>query len=244
VTLTFGLLAETLIFSRGTFLQGGVGVFLNRPNFVNGDLAFAYLALIVFVIFAALTLNLRRSTTGMALRAVRDSEPASRTSGLSVLQVKVIAGAVAAFVAAVGGGFLALDARVAQPQSFSTFAGLVWLAVVVTLGVRSITAAALGGLAFALLPGVFQTYIPARWGEVPAILFGLGAVMVARHPEGVVLHNGRQLRLLLLRVASRTNRGEVSDAVAGAEHRPGDPDGAVAHTGVAPGGSGAKPVPR
>jgi branched-chain amino acid transport system permease protein len=244
VTLTFGLLAETLIFSRSDFQKGGVGVFLNRPSFVNGDLAFAYLALVVFVIFALLTLNLRRSTSGMALRAVRDSEPASRTLGLSVLQVKVIVGAVAAFVAAVGGGFLALDARVAQPQSFSTFLGLVWLAVVVTLGVRSITAAALGGLAFALLPGVFQTYIPARWGEVPAILFGLGAVMVARHPEGVVLHNGRQLRLLLLRVASRTKRREVSDGVAGAEHRLGDPDGAVAHTGVAPGGSGAKAVPR
>src|SRR5207248_798753 len=153
VTLTFGLLAETLIFSRGRFLQGGVGVFLNRPSFANGDLAFSYLALIVFAIFAVLTLNLRRSTSGMALRAVRDSEAASRTSGLSVLQVKVIVGAVAAFVAAVGGGFLALDARVAQPQSFATFAGLVWLAVVVTLGVRSITAAALSGLAFALLPG-------------------------------------------------------------------------------------------
>jgi branched-chain amino acid transport system permease protein len=144
----------------------------------------------------------------------------------------------------VGGGFLALDSRVAQPQSFSTFAGLVWLAVVVTLGVRSITAAALGGLAFALLPGVFQTYIPARWGEVPAILFGLGAVMVARHPEGVVLHNGRQLRLLLLRLASRVKGREPGDELAGAERRLGGADGAVAHTTVATGGSGAKPVPR
>src|SRR5205085_6215049 len=104
-----------------------------------------------------------------------------------------------------------------QPQSFSTFAGLVWLAVVVTLGVRSITAAALGGLAFALLPGVFQTYIPARWGEVPAILFGLGAVMVARHPEGVVLHNGRQLRLLLAKIAPRSEGRERSRAPAGAD---------------------------
>ena len=53
----------------------------------------------------------------------------------------------------------------AQPQSYETFAGLVWLAVVVTMGVRSITAAALGGLAFALLPGVFQTYFPAAGGR-------------------------------------------------------------------------------
>jgi branched-chain amino acid transport system permease protein len=227
VTLTFGLLAETLIFSRNTFLQGGVGVVFNRPTFANGDLAFSYLALVVFLIFALLTLNLRRSTSGLALRAVRDSEPASRTLGLSVLQVKVIVGALGAFVAAVGGGFLALDARIAQPQSYATFAGLVWLAVVVTLGVRSITAAALSGLAFALLPGIFQTYVPARWGEVPALLFGLGAVMVARHPEGVVPFNGRQLRLLLAKVAPRIERRQASVASAGAEFQLPEPDGAA-----------------
>ncbi len=177
VTLTFGLLVETLVFTRSRFLQDGLGVPLSRPSFATTDLAFAYLALAVFLIFAILTLNLRRSTSGLALRAVRDSEPAARTSGLSVLQVKVLVGAVGAFIAAVGGGFLALDASVAQPQSYVTFLGLVWLAVVVTLGVRSITAAALSGLAFAVLPGIVQTYLPTRWGELPAVLFGLGAVM-------------------------------------------------------------------
>ncbi len=198
-TLTFGLLAETLIFTRNQFLHDGLGVAVNRPGFATGNLAFSYLALGVFLVFALLTLNLRRSTSGIALRAVRDSEAAARTLGLSVLQVKVIVGALGAFTAAVGGGFLAMYADAAQPQTFETFAGLVWLAVVVTMGVRSITAAALSGLAFALLPGVFQSYVPARWGEVPAVLFGLGAVMVARNPDGAVLENGRQLRRLLAR---------------------------------------------
>jgi branched-chain amino acid transport system permease protein len=73
------------------------------------------------------------------------------------------------------------------------------LAVVVTLGIRSISAAALAGLSFALLPAVFQTYVPARWDGVPAVLFGLGAVMVARNPEGAVMQNARQLRALLAR---------------------------------------------
>jgi branched-chain amino acid transport system permease protein len=93
-----------------------------------------------------------------------------------------------------------MDVFVAQPSSYSTFLGLVWLAVVVTLGVRSVTAAVLGGLAFSLLPGVLQTYVPARWGELPSILFGLGAIAVARNPEGAVLHTGRQVRHLLAKV--------------------------------------------
>jgi branched-chain amino acid transport system permease protein len=240
VTLTFGLLAETLVFSRSRFSQGGVGVFLNRPSFVNGDLAFAYLALVVFLVFAVLTMNLRRSTSGLALRAVRDSEPAARTLGLSVLQVKVIVGALAAFVAAVGGGFLALDARVAQPQFFATFAGLVWLAVVVTMGVRSITAAALAGLAFALLPGVFQTYVPSQWGEVPALLFGLGAIMVVRHPEGVVLYNGRQLRLAWSRIVSPTKKEEPGALPAGSGVQLGKSDPSRIQPQVAPDGPGAE----
>jgi len=202
VTLTFGLLVEALVFTMNRFAQGGLGVTLNRPSFAQGNTAFSYLALAVFVIFAVLTLNLRRSTSGLALRAVRDSEPASRTLGLSILQVKVIVGALGAFVAAVGGGFLGMYSGVAQPLSFDTFAGLVWLAVVVTVGIRSITAAALAGMALALLPAVFQSYVPTRWGEVPSILFGLGAIAVAQHPEGTVVQNGRQLRGLVTRAFS------------------------------------------
>jgi branched-chain amino acid transport system permease protein len=200
-TLTFGLLVEGLVYTRSRFLQGGFGVIVNRPDFATGDFAFAYLALAVFLVFAILTLNLRRSTSGLALHAVRDSEPAARTLGLSVVQVKVTVGALAAFTAAVGGGFLAMDAGVAQPQSFPVFLGLVWLAVVVTLGVRSITAAAIAGLSFALMPAIFDTYVPARWGAVPTILFGLGAISVVRHPEGVVAQNAKKLRNLLARLA-------------------------------------------
>jgi branched-chain amino acid transport system permease protein len=194
VTLTFGVLVETLVFTRNRFLQGGLGVVVNRPKFASHDLGFSYLAFAVFLVIALLTINLRRSTSGLALRAVRDSEPASRTLGLSVLQVKVIVGAIAAFVAAVGGGFLAMYFQVAQPQSYDSFGGLVWLAVVVALGARSIIAAIFAGMAFSVVPGLFQTYVPARWGEVPTMLFGLGAIGIAQNPEGAVLQNARLIR--------------------------------------------------
>ena len=144
------------------------------------------------------------------MRAVRDSEPASRTLGLSVLQVKVIVGALGAFVAAVGGGFLAIYAGIAQPLSYDTFAGLVWLAVVVTLGVRSISAAAIAGLVLPLSQGVVATYLPTRWGEVPAILFGLGAIAVAQHPEGAVLQNGAQIRGFIARKFSGADTPEIA----------------------------------
>lgn len=218
VTLTFGLLIEQLVFTRYVFLQGGLGVSVNRPSFAQGNTAFAYLTLAVFAVLALVALNLRRSTSGLALRAVRDSERGARTIGLSVVQVKVLVGAVAAFIAAVGGGLLAMQTQTAQPQDYDVFLGLVWLAVVVSIGVRSIVGAALAGMSFALLPAVFQTYVPARWGDIPTMLFGLGAIGVARNPDGAVAQAGRQVRHLLAQVlAGRSAPG--SPAVA----PPGDP---------------------
>ena len=203
VTLTFGLLIEGLVFTLRPFARGGLGVNLNPPSFAHSQLVFAYMAFAVFCVLALFIVNLRRSTSGMALLAVRDSEAASRTLGLSVLQVKVIVGSLAAFVAAIGGGFWAMSQASAQPQSYETFLGLVWLAVVVTLGVRSITAAMLAGLSYVLLTAVFSTYVPSRWSEVPPLLFGLGAIGVARNPDGAVLQASRQLRGVLVNALSK-----------------------------------------
>jgi branched-chain amino acid transport system permease protein len=203
VTLTFGLLADTLIFTRNAFYQEGLGVQVARPGFLLSDRAFSYFALAVFIVIAVIVVNLRRSTTGLALAAVRYSEPGARTLGLGVLSLKLLVSGIAAFIAAIGGGLLALNLDSAVPTSYTTFTGLIWLAVLVTVGLRSIAAAVLAGIAFTLLPGVFQTYLPAAWGNVPTLLFGLGAVLVAMNPDGQVAVTARQLQALVARVAER-----------------------------------------
>jgi branched-chain amino acid transport system permease protein len=174
-----------------------------------------------------IVVNLRRSTTGLALAAVRYSEPGARTIGLSVLSMKLLVAAIATFIAGLGGGLLALNLQSAVPTSYSTFTGLIWLAVLVTVGVRSITAAVLAGIGFTLLPGVFQTYLPAAWGNVPTLLFGLGAVLVAVNPDGQVAVNARQFQALIVRLAERRNRrsgtGPPDPATAGGTPAPGVP---------------------
>jgi branched-chain amino acid transport system permease protein len=205
-TLTFGLLADTLIFTQNIFYQDGLGVPVYRPAFLVSDRSFAYFALAVFIVISVIVANLRRSTTGLALAAVRYSEPGARTIGLSVLSMKLLVAGIATFIAALGGGLLALNLESAVPTSYSTFTGLIWLAVLVTVGLRSITAAVLAGIAFTLLPAVFQIYLPAAWGNVPMMLFGLGAVLVAVNPDGQVAVNARQLQALIVRVAERRSR--------------------------------------
>ena len=205
VTLTAGLLADTLIFTRNVFYQQGLGVQVSRPSFLISDRSFAYFTLAVFIVVSVIVANLRRSTTGLALAAVRYSEPGARTVGLSVLSMKLLVSAIAAFIAGLGGGLLALNLESALPASYSTFTGLVWMAVLMTVGARSISAAVLAGISFTLLPGVFQTYLPASWGNVPTLLFGLGAVMVAASPDGQVTVSARQLEALIARLAEGRN---------------------------------------
>ncbi len=115
VTLTFGLLMERLVFNLQDFANFGAGVAVARPEFANTDKGFIYFGLAVFAIFAVLIVNLRRSTTGLALNAVRWSENASRTMGLSVITMKMLVSGLAAFVAGVGGGLYALVVQAGDP---------------------------------------------------------------------------------------------------------------------------------
>jgi ABC-type branched-subunit amino acid transport system ATPase component/ABC-type branched-subunit amino acid transport system permease subunit len=210
VTLTFGLLMETLVFSRDLFLQFGVGVAVPRPEFAHSDRAFTYLILGIFCVVALFVVNLRRSTTGMALNAVRWSEAAARTTGLSPLQMKVLVSGLAAFVAGVGGGLFASYTKAALPVNYATLAGVVWLAILVGLGARSTVAALVAGLTFTVFPEIINRNLPDAFVQLPTLLFGLTAIVVARHPDGALSMQGDQFRALLAKLPRR--RGSVASS--------------------------------
>ena len=201
VTLTFGLLMENLIFTLPSFENGGLGLTVNRPAFATSDLRFSYLGLVLFIIVSLFVVNLRRSTTGLALNAARWSDAGARTSGISVVHMKVIAGALAALIAGFGGGLLAMAQTTFQPnQEFETFSGVIWLAVLVTIGIRSNAAALIAGVTFVMAPALTQAYLPSWTNNVLPVLFGLGAISAAKYPDGSLAEQSRQLRRLVLRL--------------------------------------------
>jgi branched-chain amino acid transport system permease protein len=203
-TLIFGLMIETLVFTRDTFLKGGSGVAIARPGWAVEDRTFAYLVLGIFLLVALFIINIRRSTTGLAFSAVRRSEAASMSVlGLNVIGLRVLTAALATFIAALGGGFLAMYSLLALPTSYNVYTGLAWLAVLVAIGSRSIVAAIFAGLTFTLLPGIFQTYLPDSWGNIPTILFGLGAIGLIMDPDGSVTMQARSFEQMVYRLRRR-----------------------------------------
>ena len=93
-----------------------------------------------------------------------------------------------------GGVLLGIAQGNMSPTDVVTGTGLVWLAVVVTTGVRGSAGAVLASLAYGIIPGVFALYVThPGWGSIPTILFGLGAVALAQEPRGVLALHASQL---------------------------------------------------
>jgi branched-chain amino acid transport system permease protein len=194
VTLTFGLLMDNLVLQHTSFMNGGLGLTLNRPSFASSTIGVTMFTLATFCILGFIVYRIRASTAGMALAAIRSSQLGSRTLGIRVVRSKLLVSGLAAFIAAVGGALLALYNGAALPTSYQTLYGLIWLAVIVTMGVRSNNAAVAAGLAFVFMPQIFSLYLPVSWQPVPTALFGVGAVLVAKNPDGVVGLHARQLQ--------------------------------------------------
>jgi branched-chain amino acid transport system permease protein len=149
----------------------------------------------------------------LALNAARWSEAGARTSGISVVQMKVIAGGMAALIAGIGGGLLALAQTTFQPSEFATFAGVVWLAILVTIGVRSNAAALIAGLTFVFPSALLQYYFSTVTilPNLLPVLFGLGAISAAKYPDGALAENSRKLRSLVLRLSPKRAESLLED---------------------------------
>jgi branched-chain amino acid transport system permease protein len=194
VTLGFGLLMYELVFTLASFANQGLGISLNPPSFAVSDRVLSYFAIGVFLLLALIVALVQRSTIGLALGAARSSVDGARALGVGVVSIRLFTFGLSAFIASVGGSLLAIYAGAAQPSSYQALDGLVWLAVIVTFGAQTANAAMFAGLAFVFAANLVSVYLPSSWATVPAIAFGLGAVLVAMDPEGSVAALNRQSR--------------------------------------------------
>jgi hypothetical protein len=168
---------------------------------------------------------LREGTVGRTLRALRGSEVAAESIGISPTRARMTAFAVSAFIAGLGGAMLSIhQENVNYGNNFAPFAALFWVVIVVSLGSRTVEGAGQAGAAFALfdtvvlrgqvfgwilrsperIPGIFP--ISPKWRFV---LFGLATIQFARHPEGLV-ENGKRKSLAQLEKLFGGSKGSGS----------------------------------
>src|SRR5262249_35235909 len=126
-------------------------------------------------------------------------------------------------IAGLGGGLLAIQENQANySANFQVLLGLLWLVIVVTIGARTVEGAVQAGLAIAFVPEILKTL-----GLSPSyqfILFGLGAVTDAKHPEGILESNKRES---LGTVQRWLTRGKEPPGAEGGEVVPARPEPAT-----------------
>jgi len=147
---------------------------------------------------------IRRGTTGKFLDALRGSETAAASLGISPARARVIAFALSAAIAGLGGGLITLHEEQANyTANFVPFFGLFWLVLVVTLGARTVEGAIQAGFAFALVPELLKAiHLPAA---LQFVGFGLAAITYAKHPEGIVEYGKRRQLASMQRRLDRRN---------------------------------------
>jgi ABC-type branched-subunit amino acid transport system ATPase component len=214
VTIAFGLIIEGVLIEWGSVTGGPGGIF----NIPKPALRTHYWTVMLAAALALwLTANLRRSAWGRAFLAVKSSEVAAESLGLSSYYVRIAAFTVsAAFAGAAGALFTFLNGYI-SPDSFTLQTSIVFLLALLFGGLGRIAGPVAGSLALTILPELLTSLLDYR-----LILYGaLLLVSIYWLPEGVV---GRLSRARRPRIAphpaaphpilSPKRRGKVEGVIA------------------------------
>jgi branched-chain amino acid transport system permease protein len=175
-TLAFAVSIPQLVlkFSHFTGARNGISV--------NGTVGYLWLygvswacAAVMFVV-AWLVL---RGRTGRAFRAVRDSEVAAASSGVSLVLYKTLAFGISAGFAGVAGSLFVLATNgYAQPDEFSIALSLYILIGVAVAGLGSLWGVPVGAAFVALLPNISTSAPLIGKPEGQEVVFGLVVILV------------------------------------------------------------------
>src|SRR4051794_16715371 len=165
----------------GLDLRARVGIEYPRVQF-------GLLTLAVLVAVAVGVAKLRTSVLGSQMLAVRANERSAAGAGIAVVRTKIIAFAIGAFIAGLGGSMLAYYQANVTFISFTALLGLIVFATAYLAGITSVSGGIVAGIMGA--GGVFALALNRGahvGGDYYAVIAGLGLVItLLANPEGIV----------------------------------------------------------
>ncbi|MCW2778429.1 MAG: transporter related protein, partial [Frankiales bacterium] len=204
-TLSLAFTADRFLYGWAPFASASSTREGPRPGFANldhghaaqGERAYAWLVLGVFLLAAFAVASLRRARTGAALTALRSSEPATSAMGFSVVSVKLRGFAASGFLAGLAGALYAGLLQGASGAPFDFTRSITLLAYAVIVGVASVPGALFGGMIVTLSTLTLGATDDVANGRAASVVTALtGVVLVAvlnASPDGVAGAVGRGL---------------------------------------------------
>jgi branched-chain amino acid transport system permease protein len=150
-TLAAQVLFPIVILGLPTEWLGGLVGMPVEPLIVGGFTIssprhFYYFTLVLVLIMTCAAFNLHRSGFGRALKAVRDNDVAAQVMGINVLRTKISAFFVGSLFAGVAGACTAWFLQFVTIESFTLFASIWYLGMLIVGGAQSPIGAILGVL--------------------------------------------------------------------------------------------------
>jgi branched-chain amino acid transport system permease protein len=198
VTLGFGEIIRVLVQSDwlDPWLGGAQGIIAPSPippaSLELRKPENLYYIILVFCLLAAfISYRLVNSRVGRAWAAMREDESVAEAMGISVIKYKLLAFAMGAGIACLGGAFFAAKIGSVFPNSFKLDVSINVLAVIILGGMGSIPGVIVGALVLVGLPELLREFAEYRLLFYGAILV---AIMIFK-PEGLI-PNKRRVREL------------------------------------------------
>jgi len=147
----------------------------------TSDIDYVYLILLAVLLVIFVTNRLQNSRTGRAWVAIREDEIAARAAGINTFQSKLLALAIGAAFAGLGGVLFASRNQFTGPEDHSLMVSINVLALVIVGGLSSIPGIILGSFALKGLPEILRELENYRMMFFGALL----VVMMILRPEGL-----------------------------------------------------------
>ncbi|MCU0260557.1 MAG: ABC transporter permease [Ilumatobacteraceae bacterium] len=200
VTLAAGVAVNEFVFKNPSFVgdvsTGGAKV--PNPSLFGWDFGlilgtkssrpvFGIALVIVALLLALAVANVRRSSTGRRLLAIRSNERAAAAAGISVMRVKMLAFGLSAFIAGCAGCLIAYRFGSVSDMSYGLFASLTALAVAYLGGITSVSGAVTAGIVATAGVAFFgMSQIIGSLGPWSALIGGVLLIVTAiQNPEGI-----------------------------------------------------------
>ena len=202
VTIAFGFIIENVAVEWRGVTGGQNGLMgIARPGGISErGIAIGSIVVAALVTFAFWRLSLSR--WGAAMCAVRDSETAAESIGLSPVRIKTAAFVISAVCAGIAGALFAPLSGFVTPSTFAFSQSILFVLVVILGGAGTVAGPLVGATIVVLLPEAL-----AALAEYRLLFFGallLVALWIA--PDGVV---GAAGRFLSRKRSERRAQGEI-----------------------------------
>jgi branched-chain amino acid transport system permease protein len=178
VTIGFGEIVRLLLLNGGE-LTGGPDGIVSIPELEIGPVAFdtnrTYFYVILLSVAALLAVKVRLvdSRVGRAFVAIRESPRAAAACGIDVQRYKVLAFAIGAFYAGVGGALYAHLIRFVSPETFSLEQSVSFLTMVLLGGAGTLLGPVLGTLIVIFLFEYLQAFGQAQMAVYGLVIIGV-----------------------------------------------------------------------